>query len=214
MTGLLGSGREADVYALDEGRVLRRYRGGGDVTAEVEIMAYVARFDFPVPRVYESRGADMVLERLDGPTLAAAAVTGEVTVSESAGLLADLHRRLHDLPARTGRDPGDRILHLDLHPENVMLTARGPVVIDWRNGTEGPPDLDLAISALILAEVAVDRTHALAQPAGALLAEFLPLAGGDPLSILDRALDVRRKQLAGEQPAQLAEAAAYVTSCR
>jgi hypothetical protein len=29
MTALLASGRDADVYALDERRVLRRYRGAG-----------------------------------------------------------------------------------------------------------------------------------------------------------------------------------------
>jgi len=33
-----------------------------------------------------------------------------------------------------------RIVHLDLHPENVMLTVSGPVVIDWRNATDGDPD--------------------------------------------------------------------------
>jgi aminoglycoside phosphotransferase (APT) family kinase protein len=32
-------------------------------------------------------------------------------------------------------------LHGDFHPGNVVLTQRGPVVIDWRNTTEGPPDL-------------------------------------------------------------------------
>ncbi|MEU4420154.1 phosphotransferase [Actinoplanes sp. NPDC024001] len=213
MPELLGSGREADVYAHGEGRVLRRYRDGGDTAAEAEIMAWVARFDYPVPQVYESRGADLVLERLDGPTLATAAVTGAMSVAESATLLADLHRRLHEIPPRPGREPGDRILHLDLHPENVMLTERGPMVIDWRNGTEGPPDLDLAISALILAEVAVDPTHALAEPAAALLAEFLRQAGGHPLSILDRALALRRAQLSatGAEADRLAAAAAFLS---
>ena len=28
-------------------------------------------------------------------------------------------------------DGGDRLVHLDLHPMNVMITASGPVVIDW-----------------------------------------------------------------------------------
>lgn len=30
-------------------------------------MAYVARLGFPVPTVYQARGADLVMERLDGP---------------------------------------------------------------------------------------------------------------------------------------------------
>ena len=33
------------------------------------------------------------------------------------------------------------------------------MVIDWRNSAEGPPDLDLAVSALILAQVAADEAH-------------------------------------------------------
>lgn len=38
----LASGPEADVYALDERRVLRRYRREADVTAEVATMRHVA----------------------------------------------------------------------------------------------------------------------------------------------------------------------------
>lgn len=85
-----------------------------------------------------------------------------------------------------------RILHMDLHPDNVMLTAHGPVVIDWRNATEGPADLDVALTAVILAQVAVDDTHPLAPPARGLLSTFLDLVGGDPLSALDEAVAVRR----------------------
>lgn len=47
------------------------------------------------------------------------------------------------------------MLHLDLHPENVILAPSSPMVIDWSNTEEGPPGLDWAMSALILAEVAV-----------------------------------------------------------
>ncbi|WP_328477883.1 phosphotransferase [Actinoplanes sp. NBC_00393] len=206
MTVLLGSGREADVYAHSEGRVLRRYRHGGDAAPEAETMAYVARFDFPVPAVYEVRGPDLILEHLHGPTLATAALAGRLEVVEIAGILAGLHRQLHDVPPRAGRHPGDRILHLDLHPENIMLTARGPVVIDWRNATEGPPDLDVALSALILAQAATEQAYPMIGP---VLTAFLRLAGGDPLSILDRALDLRCRQL-GVELADLQEAAAYL----
>jgi uncharacterized membrane-anchored protein len=47
------------------------------------------------------------------------------------------------------------VLHLDLHPDNVMLTPDGPKVIDWSNAEEGAPGLDWAMSAVILAQVAV-----------------------------------------------------------
>ncbi len=46
-----------------------------------------------------------------------------------------------DAPAGLPRPFGaaERIVHLDLHPGNVMLTAGGPVVIDWTNVAAGPP---------------------------------------------------------------------------
>lgn len=55
------------------------------------------------------------------------------------------------------------MLHLDLHPENVVLTGRGAVVIDWSTAAEGPPGLDRAMSALTLARIALDPEF----PAGA-----------------------------------------------
>ena len=43
------------------------------------------------------------------------------------------------------------MLHLDLHPGNVMFTARGPVVIDWTNARAGAPAADVAMAYLIMA---------------------------------------------------------------
>lgn len=81
------------------------------------------------------------------------------------------------MPARVGARPGDRVLHLDLHPDNVMLTPDGPVVIDWSNTEEGDPGLDLGMSALILAQVALSDA-AEAGAAGAGLALLLREACG------------------------------------
>ena len=33
--------------------------------------------------------------------------------------------------------PGDTVIHLDLHPENVMLHGNGALVIDWANARAG-----------------------------------------------------------------------------
>ena len=63
MTTPIASGREADIFGLDDDRVLRRYRRPADVTDEAGAMAYVAGLGFPVPTVYEARGRDMVLQR-------------------------------------------------------------------------------------------------------------------------------------------------------
>ena len=187
----IASGREADIFALDAGRVLRRYRRVADVTGEAAVMTHVAAHGYPVPAVHAAQGSEMVLERLDGPTLAQAMAAGDLPVADGAALLAALLERLHEVPPLTRGS----ILHLDLHPENVMLTGRGPVVIDWCNATDGPPDLDTALSALILAQVAVDRSHVWSAEAGNLLDAFLPVAPGDPLRLLDDAVTLRRRQL-------------------
>ena len=90
----LASGREADVFAVDAHRVLRRYRHGGDVTAEAAVMTYLGEHGFPVPRVYAAEDADLVLERLDGPTMVEALRAGDLGPEAAAELLADLHTRL------------------------------------------------------------------------------------------------------------------------
>ncbi|MFI7544535.1 phosphotransferase [Actinoplanes sp. NPDC049599] len=212
MTGpLLASGREADVYALDDRRVLRRYRREADVTGEVAAMRYLAGLGYPVPAVYEAAGPDMVMERLDGPTMAEAFGTGALGIEEGAAGLADLLRELHELPPWPGAAAGSRILHLDLHPENVIMSSRGPVVIDWCNARAGDPDLDTGLTALILAQVAADPEHAQAGPAELALTAFLRRAPGAPTRLLDEVVRFRDRQLDGTEP--LDRAAEKVLSC-
>jgi aminoglycoside phosphotransferase (APT) family kinase protein len=214
MTALLASGRDADVYALDERRVLRRYRLGGDVTAEAAVMRYVADHGYPVPRVYEATGADLILERLEGPTMLQALADGSLDLRDGGTVLADLLERLHKVRVRAAKDPGTRILHLDLHPENVVMTEGGPVVIDWRNSTEGPPELDVAMSALIVAQVAIEPGHVFAERAEVFLDVFLSCTRDNPLSQLEAA--VRRRAadpaLTAAEQAHLHEAALLVTT--
>jgi aminoglycoside phosphotransferase (APT) family kinase protein len=149
------SGRDADVYAVDEHKVLRRYRDGHRITAEAEVMRHAGRHGFPVPTVHHVDGPDMVIQRLSGPTAAEAASAGRLTPTELGLLHADLHRRLHAIPVPSGIT-GNSLVHCDLHPENVLLTADGPVVIDWRDAGEGPPEFDIAMTAIIFAQVALD----------------------------------------------------------
>lgn len=210
----LASGRDADVYALDDERVLRRYRSGGDVAHEAAVMAHLASLGFPVPVVHDAQGTDLVLERLHGPTMLAALVAGEVDEVAAGHCLADLHEQLHALPPRLSAAEGVCVLHLDLHPDNVVLTSRGPVVIDWRNAAEGPADLDVALSALVLAQVAVDDAHPLAPRALAVLDAFLRRVGSGPLAALDGAVALRRQDpaLSSDERQRLGAAAALVTA--
>ena len=57
--------------------------------------------------------------------------------------------RVGDLVPTAYGEP-EVIVHGDLHPLNVMLTERGPVVIDWEGARVGPADADAAITWLLL----------------------------------------------------------------
>ncbi|MFE1268742.1 phosphotransferase [Streptomyces sp. NPDC058758] len=209
---LIGAGRTADVFALDEGRVVRRYRGGEDATGEAVVMAYLAEHGYPVPAVWPGAEAgELVMQRLSGPTMREALVAGTLSGEEAGELLADLLLRLHAIPPRTGADPAHRIIHLDLHPENVFLTLDGPVVIDWATAQEGPPGLDTAMTALILAQAALTMP-AVAEIARTILPALVRQLGGTDGMLLPeaRARRAANPTLTQEEIAALDEAAALI----
>jgi aminoglycoside phosphotransferase (APT) family kinase protein len=45
---------------------------------------------------------------------------------------------------------GDALCHGDFHPDNILITERGPVIIDWMNGRGGHPLGDVARTALLI----------------------------------------------------------------
>jgi aminoglycoside phosphotransferase (APT) family kinase protein len=183
-------GRDADIYAIDDDWVLRRYRNGHPVRDEADFMRHVAQYGYPVPAVRDVDGADMVIQRLDGPTLGEAAIAGELSATEVGRIHADLHRRLQAIPAPSGT-PGLVVVHGDLHPLNVIATADGPVVIDWRNAEEGTPAYDVAMTAIIFAQVALDPTYeSLTDLLRDALATYLANSI-DPRPGLDQALERR-----------------------
>ena len=69
-------------------------------------------------------------------------------------MLADLHDRLHVIPAPDWLpdvDDGDRLVHLDLHPLNVMITAIGTGRHRLaERGARRPRWLDVAVTFVLL----------------------------------------------------------------
>jgi len=57
---------------------------------------------------------------------------------------------------------GDRVCHGDSHPDNVVLTPRGPVVIDWLTAVQGEPATDVARTRLLLEHASVPSGAGLA----------------------------------------------------
>lgn len=168
----LASGRDADVFEVGDGQVLRRNRVPTKTSElEAEIMRYARSQGYPVPAVYEVSGPDMVMERVDGPTMLADIIRRPWMTWRHARTLARLHGRLHRIAApswvpkytdlkvfadaapsvRPAEAAFETLLHLDLHPDNVILSPRGPAVIDWRNTRRGDGAIDVATTWLIMA---------------------------------------------------------------
>jgi uncharacterized protein (TIGR02172 family) len=53
-------------------------------------------------------------------------------------------KALHKLP------DDDVLCHGDFHPDNILMSSRGPVVIDWNDATQGNSQADIARTLLLL----------------------------------------------------------------
>jgi aminoglycoside phosphotransferase (APT) family kinase protein len=145
----LAEGRDSEIFEHGAGRVVRVSRVPRDLTAEARVMQHVRDHGYPVPEVFDAGEGWLVMERIDGVDLLGAIKKTPAGIRRAAALLADLHARLAAIEApewmvTAPGPPGDRVVHLDLHPMNVMMTAAGPVVIDWGNAKRGVPELDVA----------------------------------------------------------------------
>ena len=164
---LLASGRAADVFDIGDGKALRRYRAPNAVVAyETRVMRFMfeqfrAGRGVRVPEVFDLRptddpARDIVMERIDGVTMLNDLGQRPWRLFAHASLLARVQRQVNDVvapewmvtptTAAATKRRDDSILHLDLHPMNVMVTADGPVVIDWTNASGGPAGFDAALT--------------------------------------------------------------------
>ncbi|MGQ0825699.1 MAG: phosphotransferase [Actinomycetota bacterium] len=152
---LIASGRDGDIFEFGPGRVLRRTKTGRVIEQEARIMTYLAEQGYPVPAIYEVRadGTEIVMERIEGPMMMDTMARRPWTIPKGARVLADLAERLAMIPAPAWlrrHEPGDTLLHLDLHPMNVMMAPTGPVVIDWPNAAVGDRLTDPALAYVLL----------------------------------------------------------------
>jgi aminoglycoside phosphotransferase (APT) family kinase protein len=211
---VLAAGRDAELIDLGGGRVLRRPRDGRPLDAEAAVMRAARVAGYPVPEVHDARPDGLVMERVDGPTMLDDLGSRPWRVDRHARTLAELHRRLHRIPAGAGmrspfgETPDGMLVHGDLHPGNVLLAARGPVVIDWSNAGRGPAGADVADAWLLLAAARPPAGPLLRLLVAALrrrfLAEFLRHAGREEAARHLRAAAERRMADPHMDPAELA----------
>ncbi len=64
----------------------------------------------------------------------------ELVLETKAAILTDLDQLPED----------NAICHGDFHPENILLTTEGPVILDWVDAAQGSPLVDIARTTLLL----------------------------------------------------------------
>jgi tRNA A-37 threonylcarbamoyl transferase component Bud32 len=163
---LIATGRDADIFEYGKGRVLRRSRNERSQVLEARAMEFARAKGYPVPEVFEvsDDGHDLVMERIEGPTMIEAASAQPWKLRGFGRDLAELHQSLHHLQAPEWMpaapcSPGERLLHMDLHPLNIMLSKKGPIVLDWTNAARGNPLVDVAATWVLLASGSVSSSR-------------------------------------------------------
>ena len=188
---LIATGRSADIFDIGLGRVLRRYRDGRPAewaSREAEVITHARAHGVPVPEVFDVAGPDIVMERVTGRTMLDVLAARPWLLWSHVGLLARLHEQVHAVPplpwlrAPFGTVPDPVLVHLDLHPLNVILTAAGPMLIDWEGAAQGPPEADIAMTWVLMgfADIPGSRVQAAAGRLlqGLITRAFARAAGG------------------------------------
>jgi uncharacterized protein (TIGR02172 family) len=185
----IGQGREAELFAWEDGKVLRLYRDRfprEKAEFQVRVLEAVRAAGVRVPHVFETVEVDerfgVVLERIDGTDLLAmlgkkpwrirwvGSIAGraqaEINSAKAPDRMPLLNRRYATIFERITAIPknyaeaalarleelpdGDRLLHGDFHPGNIMMHGEQPVIIDWTNVARGSPEADLARTRMLM----------------------------------------------------------------
>jgi hypothetical protein len=131
-------------------------RVGERISDEV-LAASAAAGRLPVPRVLDRLELDgvgaVLLERVPGRPAGELALDSPELAARTGRACGELHHALAEVASppgvrdAPGADCGERrLLHLDLHPFNVLVDDDGEPtgVIDWANAAAGDPELDRA----------------------------------------------------------------------
>lgn len=166
-------GRTTVVYDLGDGTVCKLFPAGyprAYIEHEYRNAVRFRQIGLPAPKAFgliERDGRTGILyEKLSGRTLRQCTDEAAVSPDDALRLLAGLHARILRAEGTGGMDyrdvlllvngdglrgeiealpDGDRLLHGDLHPGNIILDERGePHIIDFMNVCCGPALYDIA----------------------------------------------------------------------
>ncbi len=174
----LFAGRSAEIHDFEPGWVLKTPMPGFEIVRDLEAANYKALepLGLPMPRcrglASVADGEGLVLEKIVGPSMRAEMQAHPERQGELAELFLKLWERIHqraeaEILTIRGRidwccdraqvdrpehlPAGEAVIcHFDFHPDNVILSEAGPVVIDWVDALLGPVEADEARTLLLL----------------------------------------------------------------
>jgi aminoglycoside phosphotransferase (APT) family kinase protein len=208
---VIAQGRDTEIVDLGDGLVLRRPMVPRSMAREAAVMRWAHDRGYPCPTAHEVVDDGLIMDRIVGVSMLDELVRRPNHLRRHATLLADLHGWLHRLPAPPELEqpfgPGTSLLHGDLHPGNVLLTADGPLVIDWTNASAGPAGADVAVTWLLLAAADAPSSRLeqllVAQLRGIFVRSFLRAAGRDAAAPYLAAAVAHRRRDPHLSPAEL-----------
>ncbi|WP_051197111.1 phosphotransferase [Jonesia quinghaiensis] len=202
---LLGETSLARSYAINDAYVAHELVLPADQYLGLGLLDHITEHGYTAPRLIEIVDNTLIMEHIHGPTLFQALVSGETSYADGAEIVDALHRALHDIPLPKNADQfvgkehhhllrgtdherasNLAIIHLDLHPANIILAADGAYPINWECARIGPPDLDRASTALAIGVVA-SEVNELQQASREYLHQLHRLFGNGYLRYLDEA---------------------------
>ncbi|WP_237048268.1 phosphotransferase [Lentzea guizhouensis] len=139
------------MFIRSDGLLVKRTRTGRDLRREAEMMSYLSGHGIAVPRVHDATADELVMQYVPGPRMSEEIGRKPWLAGRLGRELADLHHCLDAIAAPDFLSGDGDLLHLDLHPGNVVLGPEGPVVLDWASATKGDRRLDVALSWVSLA---------------------------------------------------------------
>lgn len=199
-SNLLAQGGHAKIYLIGEHFVVRRLKEFQGHYPNADLIAYLNEKNFPTAMLHEVRNDMLVMERLHGPTLLQELLAQEISLAEGVRIIAQFHNKLRALTtpdfelSQGAAKPDHAVLHMDIHPGTIVITQAGPRLVDWEDARFGPPQLDIASTALIFAMLASSPGELQAGSAS-MFRKFSRQVGSEFVPFLEEAALIRATQL-------------------
>jgi hypothetical protein len=179
---LIGLGRTAEIYAWQDGQILKLFYAEFPpelAQYEMEKSRLISGMDLPTPKFYGMVEIDgrkgLIYERVEGVSMLKMINMRPWQLFRLARQMAELHTAIHrqdgtgfpslrpaldatiqrvaSLPVNISTrvlqslqdlPDGRALCHLDFHPDQVMMTAQGPMILDWMTACQGDALADVA----------------------------------------------------------------------